>query len=98
MALYPTSYNPDTVEALDATERDERNPRQLRSNGLIPATVYGKGMEPKSIQIDGKHFTISYSRGARLFKLGSLGLTAKAHQVQIHSYKRYVQNVEFLVS
>ena len=35
-----------TIIKLNAQEREaDKNPRQLRAAGFVPATVYGKGME-----------------------------------------------------
>ena len=41
-----------TIVKINADVREaDKNPRQLRAAGLLPATVYGKGMESKSIQM-----------------------------------------------
>ena len=50
-----------TIVKLAANVREEdKNPRQLRSEGNLPATIYGKGMESKSIQIDAHEFKMAY--------------------------------------
>ena len=42
-----------TIVKISAENRNmDKNPRQLRSEGILPATVYGKGMDSKSIQIN----------------------------------------------
>ena len=75
----------ETPTKLEAQERDTaRNPRQLRKDGLIPATIYGKGFGPLSVQVITKPFYMAYRDGADLFDLEGLGLVVKAHQVQIH--------------
>ncbi|MDH4378921.1 MAG: hypothetical protein QE263_03330 [Vampirovibrionales bacterium] len=81
-------------------ERDTTlNPRQLRFAGKIPATVYGKGRDPQSIQMDTHTFVMHLSKGQRNFSLEGLGATpvaVKAHQVQINPISQQVLNVEFL--
>lgn len=87
-----------TVVELQAQKRDpELNPRQLRAQGIIPATIYGPNFPAQSIQVEAHKFTQTYLKGSREYKLSDLGVTAKAHQVQAHTTKRYVQNIEFLV-
>ena len=85
---------------LAVAERDTTlNPRQLRFAGKIPATVYGKGRDPQSIQLDNHTFVMHLSKGVRNFNLEGLGNTpvaVKAHQVQINPISQQVLNVEFL--
>lgn len=46
-----------TLFTIEAEKRTENlNPRQIRSAGKLPATVYGKGFEPISIQLCTKTF------------------------------------------
>lgn len=52
----------DTI-TLQAEKRDEnKNPRQLRQSGLLPATVYGKGMDSVSIQVNARDFANEYKK------------------------------------
>lgn len=69
------------IEARDFS----KNPRQLRSEGIIPATVYGKGVESESIQLNGKNFIALYkaNRDATFELKGS-----------DKSFKTVVQNVQ----
>jgi ribosomal protein L25 (general stress protein Ctc) len=88
-----------TAFTIEAQERDtSRNPRQLRAAGLTPATIYGKNIEPKSIQLPAHAFRQAYLKGNEVFELNGVGVTAKAHQIQIHAVSREVLNVEFLVT
>jgi ribosomal protein L25 (general stress protein Ctc) len=88
-----------TAFTIEAQERDtSRNPRQLRAAGLTPATIYGKNVEAKSIQLPAHAFRQAYLKGHDVFTLEGLGVTAKAHQIQIHAVSREVLNVEFLVT
>ena len=82
---------------IEAQERDtSRNPRQLRADGLIPATVYGKNVEAKSVQVPSHIFTQAFLKGNKDYELQGLGLTVKAHQIQIHPVSRHILNIEFL--
>jgi ribosomal protein L25 (general stress protein Ctc) len=84
------------VFTIEAQERDtSRNPRQLRADGLIPATIYGKNVEAKSIQVPSHVFTQAYLKGNKEYELQGLGITATAHQLQIHPVSRAVLNSSF---
>ena len=49
-----------TIIKLNAQEREaDKNPRQLRSAGFVPATVYGKGMESKNIMVCAHEFEMA---------------------------------------
>jgi ribosomal protein L25 (general stress protein Ctc) len=87
----------ETPTKLEAQERDTaRNPRQLRAAGLIPATIYGKGFGPLSIQVPTKPFYMAYRDGADMYELAGIGVIAKAHQVQVHSMSHEILHIEFL--
>jgi ribosomal protein L25 (general stress protein Ctc) len=85
---------------LQTTLRDDTlNPRQLRSAGFIPATLYGPGREPVSIQVREEEFVRLYGRQRiKHFLLDGLegNLMATAHQVQVHPVSQKVLNIEFL--
>ncbi len=82
---------------IQATERDTTlNPRQLRKAGFIPATIYSKDTESKSIQVKTKEFRTHYGRGMRIFELEGLTMTARAKQVQIDALSQEVLSLEFL--
>jgi ribosomal protein L25 (general stress protein Ctc) len=76
---------------------DSRNPRQLRACGLIPGTVYGKGLTSRNVAVDNHIFKLAYKRGVRKFKLGENGVTAWAHQVQYNPVSFQILNIEFLI-
>ena len=48
---------------LQATNRDVtgRSVKNLRSEGVLPAVVYGHGFEPKNVQVNTKEFEAVYS-------------------------------------
>ncbi len=52
----------DTVK-LDIEKRDEsKNPRELRSQGFIPGTIYGKGVDSISVQVEKRYFVNTYKK------------------------------------
>lgn len=49
-----------TIE-MEIQKRDfSLNPRQLRSEGFIPATIYGKAMDSVSVQLETRSFSNTY--------------------------------------
>jgi ribosomal protein L25 (general stress protein Ctc) len=58
------------LQELKVTERDTTlTPRQLRTAGFIPATVYGHGVESQNIQVRNHEFHQLYMHGTREFQL-----------------------------
>lgn len=46
---------------LNIEKRDEsKNPRELRMSGVLPGTVYGKGIESFSVQVNTREFLNTY--------------------------------------
>lgn len=91
----------ESVQTIEATERDTTlNPRQLRSAGFLPATLYGAGLESsQDIQVRGKEFTLLFLKGYREFELTGLSgapVRVKAQQVQTTGVGQDVLSVEFL--
>ena len=84
---------------LDIQTRDtEKNPRQLRSEGILPATLYGKGVDSKSIQLNGHDFINAYSKDKEAnfeLKLGSETFKAEIAEIQYHYASGKIQNIEF---
>ncbi len=88
------------IHPIAVTERDTTlNPRELRSAGFIPATMYGKGLDAQNIQVRSHEFTQMFRKGARFFKLEGLSAdaTVKAHQLQVDPIRQDILNIEFLV-
>lgn len=87
------------VIKLNAEKRSEdKNPRQLRAEGLLPATVYGKGMDSISIQLNSKEFTQAYKKNNNAtFELtvDKKAYTTIAQAVQKNYATNETQNVEF---
>ena len=67
---------------LNAEKRDlNKNPRQLREAGLLPATVYGKGMDSISVQLDAKDFSTFYKKSPDAAV--NLTVDKKSYKVQV---------------
>lgn len=85
---------------LQVTERDNTlNPRQLRSAGFIPATLYGKAVDAQSIQTRTKEFTRLYATGSRTFQLEGLNqaFVVKIQDVQINPITQEILSIQFLL-
>lgn len=90
----------DDFHVLQVTERDQTlTPRQLRSAGFLPATLYGKGKKGESlnIQVRERDFSRSYKEGSRIFKFDGLtGQLVRVSQLQVEAVSQKVLNVEFI--
>lgn len=88
-----------TIVKIKADVRaEDKNPRQLRAEGLLPATVYGKGMESKSIQINAHEFKMAYKNAEDALYEISVGKdTYKTivQEAQIQYSDNSILNVEF---
>lgn len=88
-----------TIVKLEAKERtQDKNPRQLRAEGFLPATVYGKGMESKSIQINAHEFAMAFkSAPEAVYELavGKEKFKTIVQEAQKHYSTNTVMNVEF---
>ena len=84
---------------IEAQKRDEaKNPRQLRTEGFLPATVYGKGKESVSIQLDKRVFINNYKNNKDAeFELvvGKDKYTATVQLLQVEAGTQKEMNVEF---
>ena len=88
-----------TIVKLAANVREEdKNHRQLRSEGNLPATIYGKGMESKSIQIDAHEFKMAYKNAPEAvyeIAVGKEKFKTIVQEAQIHYSTNTIMNVEF---
>lgn len=81
-------------------------PAVLRRSGLIPAVVYGKGMNPVSIQLNCKNFTKLFGRTSSQNSIVSLNIknennelmsfSVLAHDLQINAITDVIDHVDFL--
>ena len=51
------------METLNIQKRnEEKNPRQLRAEGFLTGTVYGKGLDSLSVQMNEREFINTYKK------------------------------------
>ncbi|HIQ88914.1 TPA: hypothetical protein IAA68_03690 [Candidatus Galligastranaerophilus faecipullorum] len=88
-----------TIIKLNAQEREaDKNPRQLRSAGFVPATVYGKGMESKNIMVCAHEFEMATrnNRDAVIeLQAGKDKFKVVIQELQINYSTNQVLNIEF---
>ena len=84
---------------LNVIEREEgKNPRQIRSMGFIPVSIYGKGMESKNAQVNTHEFEMAYKNnkeGEWELKFGKEKINAKIAELQTNFATSEFLNVEF---
>ncbi len=87
---------------LTITAREEgKNPRQIRSAGFLPGSIYGKGMEAKSIQVNTHEFEMAYKNnqeGTWELTLGKEKFNAKIQELQMNYATNEFLNVEFTLA
>lgn len=75
--------------------------KHLRTQGLIPATVYGKGFAPVSVQVDDRGFNLLYRKAGRTALIDLMIDGAKTsvfvQEVQRHPLSRAIIHVDFKV-
>ncbi len=88
-----------TIVKINADVREaDKNPRQLRAAGLLPATVYGKGMESKSIQMNAHEFNMAYKNAPEAVyevTVGKETFKTTVQEAQIQYSDNTILNVEF---
>ena len=78
----------------------DKNPRQIRANGFLPGSIYGKGIEAKSIQINTHDFEMAYKNnkeGSWELVLGKEKFNAKIQELQVNYSTSEYLNVEFAI-
>ena len=87
---------------LTITAREEgKNPRQIRSLGFLPGSIYGKGMEAKNIQINTHEFEMAYKNNQDAvweLSMGKEKFNAKIQELQINYATNEFLNVEFALA
>lgn len=98
-----TKKNKETVMAkseLKAEKRDfSNNPRELRRKGKLPATLYGKGIDSISLQMDAKSFINAYKQDKYaifVINLGNETHDTIVKNLQTTSTDDNILNIEFL--
>jgi large subunit ribosomal protein L25 len=75
---------------------------RLRREGILPATVYGKGVGPFAVQVNARTFSDTYRHAGRttLIELAIPGqqmLSAFVHAIQRHPVSRSIIHADLLV-
>jgi len=87
-----------TIVKLEAKKREEgKNPRQLRSEGLLPVTIYGKDLNINAV-IDTHEFKLAYKKDkSAKFEISFDGkkYLTEAKNVQVNYATSEFQSVEF---
>lgn len=76
----------------------DKNPRQIRAMGFVPASIYGKGMEAKNVQINTHDFEMAYKvshADTWELSLGSEKFNVKIQELQKNYATNEILNIEF---
>jgi large subunit ribosomal protein L25 len=92
-----------TLIAKTDRETGTRATRRLRREGLIPAVVYGHGIDPVSIAVNGPDLRVALSGEAGLNQLIDLDADGKSYLVlakvlQRHPVRGTLQHVDFQIT
>jgi large subunit ribosomal protein L25 len=75
--------------------------KRLRRDGLIPATVYGKGFTPVSIQVDDRAFNLTFRKAGRTslidLMIDGAQTSVFVQDVQRHPLSRGIIHIDFKV-
>ncbi len=86
---------------INVEKREEnKNPRQIRSAGFLPGSIYGKGVDARNIQINTHEFEMAYrdNKDAQWeLKFGSEKINAKIQELQVNYATNEFLNVEFMI-
>ena len=78
------------------SKNEDINPRQLRASGMLPATIYGKGVDSLSVQLDAHNFVNTYKKNKdSVYELSFDG--KKYNTVVQNVQKNYATNQELNV-
>lgn len=87
--------------AIKAEKRNEdKNPRQLRAEGILTGTVYGKGKDSVSVQLNAKEFLTAYNKDKEAtfdLKVDSKSMNVKVKDVQTNYRTGEKLNVQFVL-
>ena len=91
-----------TLKATIREDKGSPESRRLRTEGLLPAVLYGQGMEATSVYINAREFTnaLKTDAGSNIIFNIELGekekVTALARQIQRHPYKDQFVHVDLI--
>ncbi len=86
------------IVKLEAKKREEgKNPRQLRSMGLLPVTIYGKDLN-LNVAVNTHEFKLAYAKDKNTkFEISYEGKTylTETKNVQVNYATSEIQSAEF---
>ena len=91
-----------TLRASDRTANGSRESRRLRRSGMVPANIYGRGMEAKSVSVDRKelysalHTEAGYNALINVTIDGGEELMTVAREVQRHPVRGEISHLDFI--
>lgn len=75
--------------------------KHLRTQGLIPATVYGKGFEPQSVQVNTRAFNLLYRKTGKTalidLQIDDMPAAVFVQTVQRHPLSRDIIHIDFKI-
>jgi len=91
-----------TLKVKANREQGSRRVRRLRTEGFIPAVVYGEGVTPLSVQVEAKAFRTAVSGDQGLNSLINLDAdgtpyVVMAREIQRHPVRGTVTHIDFQV-
>ena len=89
------------LNATTGRETGSASSRRLRSEGQIPAVIYGQGMEPLSISVDRRELRVAVSGSAGLNTILDVSIDGATYpsiikDVQRHPVRLNIQPIDFL--
>ncbi len=86
---------------INAEKRNENaNPRQVRAEGKLTATVYGKGKDSVSLELNAKEFLTAYSKNNEEtfdLKVDKKSMNVKVKDVQKNYRTGECLNIQFVL-
>jgi ribosomal protein L25 (general stress protein Ctc) len=79
---------------------DKKNPRQVRAEGKLTATVYGKGAESVSLELNAKEFLTEYKKDTNAtfsLEVEKKSMNVKVKDVQENYRTGEKLNVQFVL-
>jgi large subunit ribosomal protein L25 len=91
-----------TLRATTSRPEGTRNSKRLRREGIIPAVLYGHGVEPIAVAVDAKEFRHAVSGDQGLNSLitleaGDKSYPVLARELQRHPVRGTVSHIDFQV-
>ena len=86
----------ETLKVESRELRGKRNNRRLRASGMIPAVLYGHGLEPVSLAVPADTFDAMVRHGSRMVSLeGAVNESAFIRECQWDTWGTHVVHVDF---